>query len=263
MHARTLAGCARTRYPARFRRKPPASMPAFPVLILGMHRSGTSSLAGSLQQRGLFLGDVYESRPHNRKGNRENQRIMDLNDTVLRCSGGAWDQPPGSVRWDEGCVAARDSIVDDLARGAGDRAWGFKDPRTLLTLPFWRERLPQARMLGTFRHPAQVARSLRKRDPSMAASAAFSLWHAYNRRLLALHEASPFPLANFDADPAGYLDIVDAMARGIGLDAPAATAGPFFEDGLRTTAAPSEPEAPADCIALHARLVEAAQGNRR
>lgn len=237
-------------------------MSALPVLVLGMHRSGTSSLAGSLQQRGLYLGDVYESRPHNRKGNRENQRIMDLNDAVLRCSGGAWDDPPAALRWDDGCVASRDAIALGLEREAGGKPWGFKDPRTLLTLPFWRERLPQARFLGTFRHPAQVARSLRARDPSMAAGAAFSLWLEYNRRLLALHEASPFPLADFDADPAGYVGTVDAMARWIGLDAPAASGDPFFEEALRTTAAPADLEAPARCLALHARLVEAARACR-
>ncbi len=43
------------------------------VLILSMHRSGTSCLAGSLQQGGMYLGDVYEHSPHNIKGNRGNQ----------------------------------------------------------------------------------------------------------------------------------------------------------------------------------------------
>lgn len=237
-------------------------MPALPVLVLGMHRSGTSSLAGSLQQRGLYLGDVYESRPHNRKGNRENQRIMDLNDTVLRCSGGAWDAPPDALRWDLDCEAARDAIVADLERGAGDRPWGFKDPRTLLTLPFWREPLPGARLLGTFRHPAQVVRSLRARDPSTDIDAAFSLWHEYNRRLLAVHATAPFPLADFDAGRTEYLDILNAMTRWVGLDAPDTGTEPFFEDELRTTAAPEALSAPSECLALHARLVEASQAWR-
>ena len=92
-----------------------------PILILGMHRSGTSCLAGSLQQRGLFLGEVYEARPHNRKGNRENQRIMDLNNAVLATSDGAWDRPPARLSWERAAAIERDAIVAAL-RSASDGA---------------------------------------------------------------------------------------------------------------------------------------------
>ena len=53
------------------------------ILILGMHRSGTSCLAGSLQQQGVYLGEVHEWNPHNLKGNRENPHIMALNEGLL------------------------------------------------------------------------------------------------------------------------------------------------------------------------------------
>jgi len=52
-----------------FRKK---STGAETVAILGMHRSGTSCLAGSLQELGLYLGEVYDQNPHNPRGNREN-----------------------------------------------------------------------------------------------------------------------------------------------------------------------------------------------
>src|SRR3954462_4719838 len=106
------------------------------VVILGMHRSGTSCLAGTLQDCGLYLGEVYEWRPFNLKGNRENQRIMDVNDAVLNLSDGAWNRPPTQLRWDDACSAERDAIVRGM-REASTGPWGFKDPRTLLTLPFW------------------------------------------------------------------------------------------------------------------------------
>ena len=64
------------------------------ICILGMHRSGTSSLAGCLQEAMLGLGDVVESAPHNLKGNRENLAIRGLNDDFLAYSNGAWDRPP-------------------------------------------------------------------------------------------------------------------------------------------------------------------------
>jgi hypothetical protein len=224
-----------------------------------MHRSGTSCLAGSLQQRGLFLGEVYESRPYNRKGNRENQRIMDLNDAVLAASGGAWDRPPARLHWDAGAGADRDAIVASLRADAGDRPWGFKDPRSLLTLPFWRERIQDARLVGTFRHPAQVARSLTARDPSMPVAAALDLWLAYNRRLLDQHAAAPFPLVDFDMPPEAYVTTVDALARELQLpDQGGDGGGEFFEEALRSDALPLPAALPDPHAAVHAALVAAA-----
>lgn len=64
-----------------------------------MHRSGTSCLAGSLQHNGLYLGDVHTWNPYNVKGNRENEKIINLNDDVMKFSGGSWDNPPTEIKW--------------------------------------------------------------------------------------------------------------------------------------------------------------------
>ena len=69
------------------------------VAVLGMHRSGTSWLAGSLQEQGLELGAVNEQAAHNAKGNRENDEIAALHGAVLRDSGGSWDSPPRRIEW--------------------------------------------------------------------------------------------------------------------------------------------------------------------
>jgi len=47
-----------------------------PLIILGMHRSGTSALAGSLEGAGLNLGPVSTHEVDNAKGNREDTRII-------------------------------------------------------------------------------------------------------------------------------------------------------------------------------------------
>ena len=69
------------------------------ICILGMHRSGTSCLTGSLQEAGVDLGDCHSWNPHNRKGNRENQEIVDLNDAVLHLNDAAWDNHRSAIRW--------------------------------------------------------------------------------------------------------------------------------------------------------------------
>src|SRR5690606_15057682 len=136
----------------------------------------TSCLAGSLQQCGLHLGKVHETAPHNRKGNRENQQVMDLNNAVLARSGGSWEHPPADLRWNGDMAAARDAILEGLAGGSQGAPWGFKDPRTLLTLEFWRQAAPQARLVGSFRHPVRVVRSLHKRGHGMDMPTGLALW---------------------------------------------------------------------------------------
>ena len=70
------------------------------LCVLGMHRSGTSCLTGSLEEAGLHMGDIHTWNPHNLKGNRENQKIVDINDQVLASAGAAWDNPPDTdISW--------------------------------------------------------------------------------------------------------------------------------------------------------------------
>ena len=195
------------------------------VSIVGMHRSGTSSLAGSIEEAGLHLGDVITVAPHNEKGNRENRSIMDLQEAVLVHSGGAWDVPPERLAWTDEHRARRDAIIASYAVPR----WGFKDPRTLVTLAFWREALDDIAFVGTFRHPFLVAKSLMQRNGGELARW-IALWTHYNERLLALHEQEPFPVVRFDEDDAAYRRSVEVVARHLDLPGAAPT---FFEPLLR------------------------------
>lgn len=78
--------------------------PSRVVAILGMHRSGTSLLAGTLQECGLDLGAVSTAAAANEKGNRESWLLMALHEDLLRQAGGAWDRPPARH---PGAVAGR------------------------------------------------------------------------------------------------------------------------------------------------------------
>ena len=81
------------------------------IVILGMHRSGTSCLAGTLQEAGLYLGEVHTENPFNRKGNRENPSIMALHEDILAHSEGSWHQPPAGCHWLQQHIARRDTII--------------------------------------------------------------------------------------------------------------------------------------------------------
>lgn len=168
-----------------------------PIMIVGMHRSGTSFLTGSLQTAGLELGKHSEWNPHNLKGNRENPDIVALHDQILTRCHAAWDRPPlGSVQWSDDEKQDAKALI--LNYPAGTR-WGFKDPRALLLVDGWLELIPSMRFIGIFRHPLAVCASLAARG-GMPQEQALQLWEAYNQRLLALYERNAFPLLCFDED---------------------------------------------------------------
>jgi hypothetical protein len=200
------------------------------ILVLGMHRSGTSCLTGSLQKRGLTLGEVFTQNAFNAKGNRENRKVMGLNDEVLAASGGAWDRPPEQLSWSRGMERTRDRLITSLRRSA-PQAWGFKDPRTLLTLPFWLEGLVDPQFVGTFRHPMSVARSLQNRG-DIAIQNGIELWYQHNIRLIDLWERQPFPLLSFDVPAEEYEHSIIRAGDELGLSRSAADDS-FFNDSLR------------------------------
>lgn len=207
------------------------------IIVLGMHRSGTSCLAGNLEQAGLYLGDVNRKAAHNFKGNLENRKIMDLNDAVLSANGAAWDSPPKtSPIWSTAHCNERDRI---LASYPGNRTIGFKEPRTLLTLEGWLEALPGARLVGTFRHPHAVAKSLHARD-GFPLQRGYDLWLSYNRRLLEAGEKQGMDLINFDRSADHYKRSLGAICEKLNLTSP--TEGfDFFDAGLRHNDSPQEP----------------------
>ena len=212
-----------------------------PVVILGMHRSGTSCLTGSLQEKGLYLGQVSRRGEFNRKGNRENGAIMQLNEDILVGSGGRWDKPPPSVSWSEQHVPRRDEIVARF-EAATPGLWGFKDPRLLFTLPFWQARLPRLTFVASFRHPRDVACSLRVRN-QMSGEDALALWASYNRRLLDYLKQHEFQLVSFDVSAEEYLRAVARVADQLGLRSGAGPAGSsFFDAELRHQTARDDSE---------------------
>src|SRR5262249_53006595 len=76
--------------------------------------------------------------------------------------------------------AARELVQEDFA---GARTWGWKDPRTCLTLPFWQQLLPPMRYVLSLRNPVDVARSLKRRDGYSLRRSVY-LWLTYARSSL-------------------------------------------------------------------------------
>jgi len=216
------------------------------VVMLGMHRSGTSMLAGTLQAMGLCLGRVVKSAPHNAKGNRESRVLMRLHEDLFWKNGGTWREPPEEARWERYHKIERDLYIDGF-RGV-DR-WGFKDPRTLFVLDGWLEVLPGARCVGIFRHPELVARSLMARD-GMSADEALGIWVRYNQKLLAVHSQIRFPIIEFGFDSAELQEKLIFLGREFGLPGSDSS---FFDERLRHAELEGLPLS-AEVAELYARL---------
>ncbi|MCX7099285.1 MAG: hypothetical protein NTV43_15410 [Methylococcales bacterium] len=227
------------------------------VLILGMHRSGTSCLTGSLQQHGLFLGEVFESNPHNLKGNRENAGVMQLNISLLEDNGGSWDNPPETIVWNSGHSDARDAIIAGFIAD-NHRLFGFKDPRTLLALDFWLEGLSASdctvKFIGSFRHPLSVANSLYNRN-NIPIEDGLELWGLYNSKLLAHYKKAAFPLVSFDVHNDEYQKSLLRISTGLGLPVNPGIAEKFFDDALRHCNSCTSTEAPEHLTHIYRELV--------
>jgi len=214
---------------------PPELRPRRVVCVLGMHRSGTSCLAGSLEQQGLFLGDVNTAAPWNRRGNRESFAMMDFQTAILEASGGSWEEPPATVEW---LPEHFDEARRMLAENAGRVLWGFKDPRTLLTYEGWRRLVPDIQPVVIFQQPLNVAQAL-KSSNDLDLQESLALWSAYNERLVGFHREAPFPVVSFDEE----VDKLEESLRraGVRIGLPEAPPGePFFADELRTAPATSD-----------------------
>lgn len=159
------------------------------LIILGMHRSGTSLLTGLLSQVGVRMGRrLYAPQKGvNEKGFWEHEDIVDIHDELLLSLRSQWDDLlPLNDKWWEGDVAQ--PFIDrlnDLVRRDFSSAdvWALKDPRMCRLLPLWFPILVTQQVKPTFicmnRNPFEVVASLKKRD-RFSKEKALVLWLSHS-----------------------------------------------------------------------------------
>ncbi len=155
------------------------SDPLPPVIIIGMHRSGTTMIARMLARMGLFVGEDLED-------NHESMFFISCNEWLLRQCGGRWDNTNAMkwltsneemsglseeyLRFRLGSMPAR-AYLGWRRYLRGERPipglcqpWGWKDPRNTFNLSFWLRLFPDARVVHIYRNGVAVAASLRARS---------------------------------------------------------------------------------------------------
>ena len=147
------------------------------VVVLGMHRSGTSLLTNLLSVLGVDLGaDLLAADSANESGYWENEGIYRTQDALLNHIAKDWGEfgsvYPFPIDW--GCLPEFRSYKEQLisiVRGeltAAKGIWGFKDPRTCRLLPLWKQIFAELELEPLYvmavRNPVFVAESLQKRS---------------------------------------------------------------------------------------------------
>ncbi|MEM0952908.1 MAG: hypothetical protein AAGI24_02105 [Pseudomonadota bacterium] len=158
------------------------------LLVLGMHRSGTSLLSGLIASAGVNLGKTLMApASDNPKGFWENQTIVDFNETLLNHFGqtwASWQALPTDWLGDEHLVASEHTLNAILDAEFGDAdTICIKDPRMCRLLPFWHKALSakgfRVLVLLISRPAAEVAASLEARD-SIGPRQGRALWLRYS-----------------------------------------------------------------------------------
>lgn len=194
------------------------------VVVVGMHRSGTSAMANALFRLGLALPDetdLITPGPYNERGYWELRRFVTFDDRVLHHLGGTWSAPPRpDSGWEHSPESAMSAIRSDAVQFAkrefGHRHMVLKDPRLCITLPLWREVFDTPPVaIVVLRDPGEVALSLERRN-NFPLTLSLALWDRYVRQsIVSVEGLSVFCVeyGNLLQDP---LRCMDAVAEFIG-----------------------------------------------
>lgn len=145
-----------------------------PLIILGMHRSGTSMLSRYIDEIGYFTGV-------DKQQDNESLTFIKINNWILRQYNATWDNPYNykfkNTHINEIIKKTIKKYLNSVFRfnflgnfffknpskGQTFR-WGWKDPRTSITLDFWLELFAQPTLIHIYRNPLDVAQSLKQRE---------------------------------------------------------------------------------------------------
>ncbi|MDK1400038.1 sulfotransferase family protein [Pseudomonas protegens] len=158
------------------------------IVVLGMHRSGTSAITRGLQVLGVALGDnlMPAIEGNNAKGFWEDLDIVNFNEELLSAVNSTWHNLNilKNVDVDHLCNSGylNRAIVIIKEKLSKYTIFGFKDPRTTKLLPFWTRAFSliasqnvEIKYILSLRNPLSVASSLAKRN-GFSPVKAYLLW---------------------------------------------------------------------------------------
>ncbi|MDM8531587.1 CmcI family methyltransferase [Anaerolineales bacterium HSG25] len=188
--------------------------PQSPLIITGMHRSGTSLVASLFHQAGINMGSEFVlSGQGNLRGHFEDADFVRFHQLMLERQGenimvqtadvAIW--LPEDQQTAQALIEARHHLP----------TWGWKDPRVCLFLKEWHALLPQGKFLFLYRHPLEVVLSLIRRGTDLDALAqpylALQSWYVYNQAIYRF--CLDYPEQTILVNTVGLLTNIDQFAE--------------------------------------------------
>jgi len=211
------------------------------VIILGMHRSGTSAITRTLPVMGVELGDrlIPSIEGNNAKGFWEDIDLNDFDNEILEALGSQWSNLSVLTPFDLATLRSQGYFlraVELLRKKVGaSRHFGFKDPRMAKLLPFWREVFAHCQFDVSYilavRHPLSVARSLNKRD-SLEPEQSYLLWLGHVLPSLVNSAGNRRLVVDYDRLMQSPDQQLQRIANSLGLEIDGAALQTYKEDFL-------------------------------
>jgi hypothetical protein len=156
-------------------------------IVLGMHKSGTTLLARALHESGIVMGQEFPAGVDYAKAKYEAKWVQEINDEILGV-----DRSELSLRVTPILLppsGLSDLVRERMARGIekAERQygrWGFKDPRAVLTYQYWKEGLPDHRLVVVYRDPIEVWKRYSGFNRPWCFRLPFRTWCDYNKMIL-------------------------------------------------------------------------------
>ena len=178
------------------------------IVVLGMHRSGTSAISAGLQVMGGAFGDrlLPPVEGDNEKGYFEDIDLNALNIEILNAISSDWNNLIAITTVDianlrkqgyflRAATLLRQKVV------MNEPIFCFKDPRVAKLLPFWNEVFDRCKYEVNYvlavRHPLSVVKSLAKRD-GMKAEQGYLLWLLHIMTSLVFYADNKIVVVDYD-----------------------------------------------------------------
>ncbi len=196
------------------------------LLILGMHRSGTSALARICNLLGFDLGStVAPARSDNETGFWENDAVVSIHERMFDALGASWsDMTPLPSDWHNRVeVNQLAEELKDICRSEfqDSKNWCLKDPRSSRLLPIWIDLLSDLNVrplaVIAFRNPLAVAASLAKRNKLSLNHACMS-WLRYNLEAIEHTSEMARVFVSYESLLENWRQTIDHLAQGLDVD---------------------------------------------
>lgn len=196
------------------------------IVLLGMHRSGTSIFANILAGLGVNMGKrLRDGDDFNKYGYYEDLEIKNLNQEILA----DWRELPSQNTIHQRALDNKEKILDICKRRNQLKLWGWKDPRTCITVEYWHYYLYKPFYIIVNRNTNDIANSLMRRERKKERNTGLSkkywtnLIDIYRRYTLNfLMKAQPdYMLVDYDylvKSPLSAYFLVTQICEKVGLD---------------------------------------------